>query len=137
MTKPLLYGLYGYADNNAEATRRTLTTLTAFWDIREAGQIDGCMVVRTERKMFSELPQPLHSYYTLSDNGGEINVEPVNYEAEMRSVPYTSNKGIVTAEVMAYRIWCAITGQPIDYTLYDIPAVPNVADNPLEIAINY
>ncbi len=128
--------LYGWASNNDEATKRTLATLTAFWNVLPAGEIDGCIVVRTNRQIFSKLAQAKHEYYTLADNGGEICVEPINCHDEMRSVPSTSNKGIVTAEVMAYRLWCAITGQEIDYDCYDIPHFHEIAKEPLRINVD-
>lgn len=120
--------LYGWANNNAEATARTMNTLSVFYGIKRVGEIHGAIAV-----MWTA---PGHyKVWTLSDNGGEINVEMINQPDTLISIPYTRNGFGVTAETMAYRICCAIRGEPIDWNYLYTPGISNV--EPLAIRITY
>jgi hypothetical protein len=57
-----------------------------------------------------------YALWSISDNGGEFNVEKVNLRETLRSIPYTSSRfGIVDAGTVAYRIAMVIRGKPIDW----------------------
>ena len=117
--------LYGWASNNVEATARTLVTLDLHHDVRRVGNIGNAiavMVVQAGR----------YDVWTLADNGGEINVEKVNDQSTLVSVPYMSNGGGVTAEVMAYRIWQVLHGREIEWDYLDAPGVKGAVE-PLRI----
>jgi hypothetical protein len=68
-------------------------------------------------------------YYTtwyLCDNGGELNVGPVNLDERMRSIPYTGHGGLVDAGTVAYRIAAVLGGEEIDY----VTRRPELVSNP-------
>lgn len=56
-----------------------------------------------------------YKWLTISDNGGEFNVEWVNQPETMVSIPSTAWHSNLNAETMYYRICCVLEGQPIDY----------------------
>lgn len=122
--------LYGnkWTYNGAEATARTLIALQQFYGVRHIGNVGN--TIRVEFPFSTEHPDLSYVEFVLSDNGGEINVEPVNMPDRLhkyfpnrvnRSMPYTSTKGIITAEVMAYRIYFAMTGKEVNFEDFDMP----------------
>lgn len=54
-------------------------------------------------------------WWTVCDNGGELNVERVNDPESMRSMPYTDTWGTLDPTTMAYRIWCCLTDAEVDF----------------------
>jgi hypothetical protein len=64
---------------------------------------------------------PYGAVYLLTDNGGEINVSGVGFNARVPSVPVNHPRdrraGVNCGpETAAYRLWAAIRGDKIDYT---------------------
>jgi hypothetical protein len=110
--------LLGRASNNERATARLLLALAYFWDIKKIGEANGTVIVEYNNR-----------WAFLNDNGGEINLGYIN-ENDLRSVPTTTNRGTLTAEVVAYRIAMTLKGEPVDYDYFDIPGVPVIV-NPL------
>lgn len=122
-SKPLTVNLFGWIGHGIEATQRTLATLQAHWSVKVVMQDNNIIVVEHPRSS---------DWFTLSDNGGEVNVERINHSDEMRSMPSTSNAFLLTAETMAWRIWCAMDGKEVDWSVNDIPcALPNTEPMPL------
>lgn len=112
--------LFGRLGHGLAATERVLLTLHVFWNVKVVTQGDGMIVVQHPYKMGnSELSYAL---FSLSDNGGEVNVERINHSEEMRSIPSSSSKYLLTAETMAWRIWCAMTGEETDWAENNIPS---------------
>ena len=58
-----------------------------------------------------------NAYWALTDNGGELNIEMLNFSRTFRSIPYTSTEFTVNTTTMLYRIITAMIGLSIDYTL--------------------
>lgn len=55
--------------------------------------------------------------FTLSDNGGEVNVFAVNASEPGRSAAYTASGRMVDGATLAYRVRMILTGEEIDYSL--------------------
>lgn len=53
--------------------------------------------------------------WTVSDNGGELNVERINAPETLRSVPYTSWRTMLDGATMAYRVRCVVDDCAIEY----------------------
>lgn len=109
------HNLYGHSTNGTAATLRTIETLVAYCNIKLVAHLENFIII--------ELPfSHQYAWYTLCDNGGEVNVEKINFLESLISVGYSSTQQpALAAEMMAYRIWCACTGQRIDYELVDVP----------------
>jgi hypothetical protein len=103
------YKVYGKTE--AESLQQSwdvLQCLSLFYGIEFQCILKGANVV-------SHKPENQDRYWSLSDNGGEINVELINSNMRVISVPTDSNKFYV--ETIAYRIMCAITDREIDWNL--------------------
>ena len=123
-----------YVPSGLEMTERVLYTLSKHWEVKTMLQTaEGLVIVQypfsLAKRDFSNV------WFDLCDNGGEVNVEPINTPERLKpyfpdgvvSVASTSNSFTITAETMAYRIWCAMTGQEIDWNKNDtIPAHPHI-----------
>lgn len=59
-----------------------------------------------------------YALWTISDNGGEFNVEKVNHSETLVSIPYIERGEIVDAGTVAYRIAMVIRGQKIAWDEY-------------------
>lgn len=105
MRKNARIKLYGRLDKatNLELTRETLSYLEG-QGVRVVGFLPKCIILEKGWRWF-----------TLADNGGEINVEPINHPEEMRSIPYTSTGRALDTLTMAYRLLKAMSGAKIDY----------------------
>ena len=97
--------LYGWCslETNHKATRETLELL-AEQGGKTIADMEHFIVVKYNDR-----------WYTLCDNGGEINVEAVNLTETLRSVPYISNADTLTTGTMLYRLLAAMRGEEIDY----------------------
>ncbi len=84
-------------------SRRLLAALSMDYGIRQVGMMHGSNVVAKDG-----------IYYTLHDNGGEININKINSGELTISIPSTG-KGLLSAETVAYRIANAINGIAIDW----------------------
>lgn len=129
-----------WATNSKEVTERILITLQLHYSVRHISNSDDhtAIVILPFCNVAARPDMPKwnsYEWFTLCGNGGEINVEPINHEERMRSIPYTDNRRTLTAETIAYRIWCAMTDQEIDYK-YDAPAA-HVDIEPLTISNYY
>jgi len=127
---------YGWASNNEQATQRTIRTLREFWNVEEVGVWSGMRLFKLPqctRWVKGKWKWISYEIWYICDNGGELNVGPVNHNERMVSIPYASTQAELTAETMAERIWRAMTGREIDYIFNDIPAIP--PDEPLPIII--
>ena len=121
-----------YVSSGLEVTERVLYTLSKHWGVKTMLQTaKGLVIVQhpfsLAKRDFSNV------WFDLCDNGGEVNVEPINAPERLKpyfrdgvvSVASTSNSFTLTAETMAYRIWRAMTGQEIDWNKNDLtPAHP-------------
>ena len=119
--------LFTHATNGEIATKRVVDLLETIYKLRVTPFGSGIRVTHGYHSNhdFSYVEFSLH------DNGGEINVEPVNsperlkqyYPAGLRSIPSESNLGTITAEIVAYRLYLALTGQEIDYQDFNAPGI--------------
>jgi hypothetical protein len=102
-----------YGKTEAESLQRSwdvLQYLSLFYGIEFQCILKGTNVV-------THKPENQDRYWSLSDNGGEVNVELINSDKRTISVPSTSCRFYVTAETIAYRIMCAITDRAIIWDL--------------------
>lgn len=106
-TPTLVSAPWGFRDP-ARTTADILTALQGGWDIHVVGQWGGAVLV--ERRSGTH-----NKVWFLNDNGGEINLAPVNDEAPDRNVPVTAWRRPLHAATIAYRIAMTIQGQPVDY----------------------
>lgn len=123
MTTPKVSLYASAATNYDRATDRTLAALVLMHNIvtvahvRNAPNRRGFIIVKA--------PWTIHApwadkWYTLSDNGGEVQVSLVNnwdssgYVVGV-GVPFTSVYAPVTAETMAYRIAAVMRRESIDW----------------------
>jgi hypothetical protein len=112
------------AHNSIEMTSRTLKTLHAAFGVSHIGDVAGSAIVSLpyfakHKHEDDGIHWNSHEWFTLTDNGTEINVEPINHVERMRSIPSSSNRAILTAETMAWRLWCAMSNQEIDWDWND------------------
>jgi len=131
-----------WAYNSIEATARIIITLNLHFRVKNLGW-DGRGSVIVELPFCNNMTRTDDApkwnsgeWWVLSDNGGEINVEPINHPERMRSIPSTSDRAVLTAETMAWRLWCAMTNQEIDWDWNDQPAA-HVDIEPLKIERKY
>lgn len=54
--------------------------------------------------------------WVIADNGGELNIERINYPLSMRSIPYSEHRVIRDGATMAYRVRCVLDGLAVDYS---------------------
>jgi hypothetical protein len=121
-----------YIPSGLEVTQRVLHTLKMHWGVKTMLQTSKGLVI-------VQYPYSLAKYdfsyvwFDLCDNGGEVNVGPINTPERLKpyfpdgivSAASTAATLVLTAETMAYRIWCAMNGQEIDWNKNDmIPAHP-------------
>lgn len=98
-------------DLRARLSAQVLDVLRTKFNIHVVGHLDGQPLVRLDA---------FPHYYTpwcLCDNGGELNVGPVNRDEEMRSVPYTAWSTLLDAGTIAYRVSAVLRDEVIDYDL--------------------
>ena len=122
-----------YVPSGLEVTERVLYTLNRHWGVKTVLQTPNDLIIvqhpySLSKREFSNV------WFDLCDNGGEVNIGPINTPERLRpyfpdgtvSVASTASTMVLTAETMAYRIWCAMTGQEIDWDKNDtIPAHPH------------
>ena len=122
-----------YIPSGLEVTQRVLHTLKRHWGVNTMLQTSKDLVIvqypySLAKHVFS------YVWFDLCDNGAEVNIGPINTPERLKpyfpdgivSVASTATTLVLTAETMAYRIWCAMTGQEIDWTKNDtIPAHPH------------
>lgn len=99
--------LFGWYEDNPELTARLLAFL-AEQGVKVIGYAGGCVVVRAG-----------YVWWTLCDNGGEINVEKVNDAVRPVSIPtYGYVRPALTVETVGAWVLAVIRGQPIDWRLH-------------------
>ena len=105
--------------------RAILTVLGTRFGIETLGCIRGTAYVRsrlpgTEPNAAFPGVHLTHVTWEISDNGGELMVEPVNqgffagYRVE-EGIPYTCFSEVLDPQTMAYRVSCRIKGREIDW----------------------
>lgn len=99
------------AEQRTRLSAQVLTVLRAEFKIDVIGQLHGQPLVRLDAH-----PHYYTSWY-LCDNGGELNVGPINRDEEMRSVPYFAWSTLLDAGTIAYRVGAVIRDEVIDYDL--------------------
>ena len=115
--KPAFGTLFTSTQAGASAERRAvysaqvLRVLRTTFNIDVIGSSHGEPLVR-----LNEFPHYYTTWY-LCDNGGELNVGPVNLDERMRSIAYTGRGGLLDAGTVAYRIAAVLGGAEIDYDL--------------------
>jgi len=136
-SKGLLFG-YLTPQDNKEATRRCMLALKKYYGVESEAEISGGFYVqlpffnKATRSPSQRGEWNSYEIFTITDNGGEINVEPVNHQERMRSIPYTSQFFRLTAETIAYRLFCAMSNQEIDYSWNNAPSAVD-GKEPLKI----
>lgn len=122
-----------YLPSGLEATQRVLRTLKMHWGVKTRLQTAKGLVI-VEYPYSLEKRDLSYVWFDLCDNGGEINIGPINIPERLKpqfpdgiiSVASISNAFTLTAETMAYRLWCAMNGQEIDWNKNDmIPTHPH------------
>ena len=122
-----------YIPSGLEVTQRVLHTLKRHWGVNTMLQTSKDLVIvqypySLAKHVFS------YVWFDLCDNGAEVNIGPINTPERLKpyfpdgivSVASTATTLVLTAETMAYRIWCAMTGQEIDWNKNEtIPAHPH------------
>lgn len=99
------------AGQRARYSAAVLRALRTEFDIDVVGHLHGEPLVR-----LGTHPHYYTSWY-LCDNGGELNVGPVNRDDEMRPVAYCSFSARLDAGTVAYRVAAVLRGEAIDYDL--------------------
>jgi hypothetical protein len=99
------------AEQRTRLSAQVLAVLRAEFKIDVIGHLHGQPLVRLDAH-----PHYYRSWY-LCDNGGELNVGPVNRDEEMRSVPYFAWSTLLDAGTIAYRVAAVIRDEVIDYDL--------------------
>jgi hypothetical protein len=97
------------AESRAAYSAQVLRVLRTAFNIDVIGSSHGGPLVWMNR-----FPH-YHTTWYLCDNGGELNVGPVNLHERMRSVAYTGRGGLVDAGTVAYRIAAVLRGEEINY----------------------
>lgn len=111
-----------YLHNGEEVTARVKIALNYFWNVEEISSVGNYGIIfstpfynRFVRGDNEDVKWNSYEWFIVTDNGGELNIEPINHSDRMRSIPYTSNKTTLTAETIAWRIWCVMSNQEIDW----------------------
>ena len=121
-----------YISSGLEVTQRVLHTLKMHWGVKAMLQTSKGLVIVQYPYLLAKHDFS-YVWFDLCDNGGEVNVGPINTPERLKpyfpngivSVASTATTLVLTAETMAYRIWCAMNGQEIDWNKNDmIPAHP-------------
>ncbi|HEX8213800.1 MAG TPA: hypothetical protein VF584_26775 [Longimicrobium sp.] len=99
------------AEQRTRLSAEVLAVLRAEFKIDVIGHLHGQPLVRLDAH-----PHYYTSWY-LGDNGGELNVGPINRDEEMRSVPYFAWSTLLDAGTIAYRVAAVIRDEVIDYDL--------------------
>lgn len=99
------------AEQRTRLSAQVLAVLRAEFTIDVIGRLHGQPLVRLNAH-----PHYYTSWY-LCDNGGELNVGPVNRDEEMRSVAYFAWSTLLDAGTIAYRVAAVIRDEVIDYDL--------------------
>ena len=89
----------------------TVLCLGFGWHFRKIGEVGSSIILCDESR--HDRLVPTYDWLYLCDNGGEFNVGRVNDVPT--SVAYTEFGSPLDGGTMAYRIWCAIKNEPIDY----------------------
>jgi len=103
--------LLGWREDGAKDTAKMLRLLERFGHGFRviARDVNGCTVIRGGFEQH-------YRWFSLCDNGGEINVEAINRPETMVSVATDSvNRPRPTLETIALRLSDALLGRPIDY----------------------
>lgn len=92
----------------------TVACLKYGWNVRKIGEAGGSIILCDESR--HERLVPTYDWIYLCDNGGEFNVGRINHGAPV-SVAYTGSSyfDLLDGGTMAYRMFCAIRGEEIDY----------------------
>lgn len=99
------------AEQRTRLSAQVLAVLRGEFKIEVVGRLHAEFLVRQDTH-----PHYYTSWY-LCDNGGELNVGPVNRDEEMRSVPYFAWSTLLDAGTIAYRVAAVIRDEVIDYDL--------------------
>ncbi len=96
--------LFGWCNDNKALSRRFLARLEE-QGCRKIADLSGGVIVEFHK-----------DWYTLVDNGGELNIEKINFGNSIRSIPYYHTPPI-TIGTMVYRVLAAMRGEEVDYNL--------------------
>jgi len=100
-------------DDSRISPSALLPYLAVLWHIRHVGEMGAVVLVRPG---YSDKPGRSYAVWSISDNGGELQVDRVNIDHEP-GVPYTAWSSKLNLCTMAYRIAMRILGEPIEWDL--------------------
>lgn len=117
--------LFGWHTNNEQLTYYLFGLFTLLYpSIRIVAVVGGGGTIIVSHNF--------DTWYTLSDNGGEICVEKINGteppHGYLGAVP-SDPRAMKNVATVAYRIWCLISGREIDWA-YDATAIPGLPPEP-------
>lgn len=94
-----------------------LSLLEATREVRYIAALDGTRTVLIEwlRHPAGQLAELPATWWTLHDNGGEIQIAKVNDPESSRAIGFHDGSGLPTAPTLAERIWFSLASKPVDY----------------------
>ncbi len=96
--------MFSHSENNEQATKQ-------FFNLLKAQEVNFVSDV-TKKTSIIEWKG---DWYCIHDNGGELNIEKINFDETLQSIPYESNLITIDTLTMVYRVLRYLNNEPIDY----------------------
>jgi len=110
-----MLNVFGYnKETGVEKTQRLIKLLKELYDITFVGELPHQLVFQFPYDMKDNSLN--YKWFTVSDNGGELNVNLINSDDITRSVAYSTSPS-TSVETMAYRVSQAAYSKNVDYAL--------------------
>ena len=104
MQRPNVFGRLR-KETNERCTNRLIVSLDHWYNLRYIGYALGSLIFEVR----SGTGHPWAGrWFTVCDNGGELNLQIINREETTLGLPYTHSSQVLTVETMAYRIALAL-----------------------------